>query len=169
VSVERLRIEVDTARQSLSLVDAQTGRPSATWPVSTARNGLGERQGSNCTPRGRHRILVKIGAGCPKGTVFVGRRPTGEIYSPALARGAPTRDWILTRILWLGGCEPGFNRGGDCDTRRRFIYIHGAPDTEPMGEPLSHGCIRMRNEDVIALFDRVDAGAPVWILDGGDG
>jgi lipoprotein-anchoring transpeptidase ErfK/SrfK len=169
VTVERLRIEVDAARQSLSLVDGESGRSLAAWPVSTARNGLGERHGSNCTPRGRHRILVKIGAGCPTGTVFVGRRPTGEIYNPALARQAPGRDWILTRILWLGGCEPGFNRGRDCDTGRRYIYIHGTPDTEPMGRPLSHGCIRMRNADVIALFDRVDTGTPVWIRDGGAG
>jgi lipoprotein-anchoring transpeptidase ErfK/SrfK len=99
--------------------------------------------------------------------VFVGRRPTGEVYSPALRQRHPTRDWILTRILWLHGCEPGVNRGGDCDTRRRFIYIHGTPDTEPMGHPCSHGCIRMRNRDVIALFDRVDAGTSVLIHDGG--
>lgn len=166
MSAERLRIDIDAGRQALSLVDTARGERLATWPVSTARNGLGERQGSNCTPRGQHSVLLKIGGGCAPGTVFVGRRPTGEIYSAALAREAPERDWILTRILWLRGCVPGFNRGGDCDTGRRYIYIHGTPDTEPMGRPLSHGCIRMRNDDVIALFERVHVGTPVWIHDG---
>lgn len=160
------RIDVDARRQLLSLVDESDGRVLARWPVSTAANGLGERNGSNCTPRGLHRILVKVGAGCVPGTVFVGRRPTGEVYSAALASRAPTRDWILSRILWLHGCEPGVNRGGDCDSRRRFIYIHGTPDTEPMGRARSHGCIRMRNDDVIALFDQVEAGTPVLIHDG---
>lgn len=136
---------------------------AATYPVSTARNGSGEQRGSGCTPRGWHRIRVKIGAGLPPNTVFVGRRPTGEIYSPALAACRPERDWILTRILWLTGLEPGFNRGGDRDTLRRYIYIHGCPDEAPMGIPLSHGCIRLRNCDLLELFDRVEAGDRVFI------
>lgn len=135
----------------------------AVYPVSTARNGPGERRGSGCTPRGWHRIRIKIGAGLPPDTVFVGRRPTGEIYGPELAAHHPERDWILTRILWLTGLEPGRNRGGECDTLRRFIYIHGCPDTAPMGVPLSHGCIRMRNRDLLALFERVSAGDRVLI------
>jgi len=131
--------------------------------VSTAREGAGERAGSHRTPRGMHRIRAKIGEGCPPGTVFVARRPTGEIYSPELARRHPGRDWILSRILWLSGLEVGRNRLGDVDTMRRFIYIHGCPDEEPMGIPRSHGCIRMRNADIIALFERVPVGTRVSI------
>lgn len=133
--------------------------------VSSARNGPGERRGSECTPRGAHFIRAKIGAGQPVNTVFVGRRPTGEIYSPALASGAPGRDWILTRILWLCGREPGRNRLGDVDTLRRYIYIHGTPDTVPMGQPGSRGCIRMRNAQLLTLFDQVDPGTPVEIVE----
>lgn len=122
--------------------------------------------GSECTPTGLHHIRLKIGAGCPPGTVFVARRPSGEIWTPALARRCPERDWILSRILWLSGREPGHNRGGACDSLRRFIYIHGTPDDQPVGQPRSHGCIRMRNPDIIDLFDRVAVGDPVHILEG---
>jgi len=139
------------------------------WPVSTAANGPGEQHGSGCTPRGWHRVVARIGAGCVPNTVFIGRRPTGEVYSPTLAQSMPGRDWILTRILWLQGLEPGRNRGGEVDTLRRFIYIHGCPDSEPMGVPRSHGCIRMRNADLVALFDQVPAGTPVCIREGGEG
>ncbi|SDS48584.1 L,D-transpeptidase [Pseudomonas oryzae] len=132
-------------------------------PVSTARNGPGERQGSGCTPRGRHQVRARIGAGLPEGAVLVGRRWTGEIWSPALAAQFPQRDWILSRILWLSGCEPGRNRLGAVDTFRRYIYLHGTPDSEPMGEALSHGCIRLRNADLIELFERVPAHCSVII------
>ncbi len=131
--------------------------------VSTALNGAGEKTGSEQTPRGWHRIRAKIGADCAPGTVFVGRRPTGECYTKALADTHPGRDWILSRILWLCGNEPGKNRLGDVDSMRRFIYIHGCPDSEPMGKPRSHGCIRMRNQDVIELFVQVPFGMPVLI------
>lgn len=134
------------------------------YPVSTAANGAGEVEGSGCTPRGRHRIRAKIGGGLPPGTVFVGRRPTGEMFTPELARLQPGRDWILTRILWLSGCEPGVNRLGPVDTMRRYIYIHGCPDGSPIGVAASHGCIRMRNADVIALFDLVEVGTRVTIV-----
>jgi lipoprotein-anchoring transpeptidase ErfK/SrfK len=133
------------------------------FPVSTALAGTGQQQGSGCTPLGRHRIRIKIGDGEPLNTVFVGRRPTGEIYSEQLAAQFPQRDWILTRILWLTGLESGMNRGGAQDSLRRYIYIHGTPDSEPMGKPASHGCIRMRNRDLLALFDQVDAGTEVLI------
>lgn len=133
------------------------------YPVSTALAGAGERNGSGCTPRGLHYIRACIGAGQPAGAVFVGRRPTGEIYTPALAARQPERDWILSRILWLCGRQPGLNRGGDVDSQRRYIYIHGTPDSEPMGVPRSHGCIRMRNADVIELFARVKPGTDVLI------
>ncbi|HAO33576.1 MAG TPA: L,D-transpeptidase [Candidatus Competibacter sp.] len=159
---ERL-IQISIADQRLTL--SAGGRLRACYPVSTARNGPGERRGSECTPRGWHRIRIKIGAGLPLGTVFVGRRPTGEIYGPELAARHPNRDWILTRILWLTGLELGHNRGGECDTLRRFIYIHGCPDSEPTGKPLSHGCIRMHNHDLLSLFEQVAAGDRVLIAE----
>lgn len=135
----------------------------AEYPVSTAANGPGERKDSCCTPRGRHIVRAKIGTGKPLGTVFRGRRPTGETWSIELSAQQPERDWILTRILWLSGCEPGVNRLGDVDSMQRYIYIHGTPDTEPMGVARSHGCIRMRNTDVVELFERVPAGTAVMI------
>ena len=156
------RIEVDLAAQRLSLIDGN--ERISQFPVSTALNGAGEARGSGCTPRGLHAIRIKIGEGLPLNSVLVGRRPTGEIYSAELSARHPDRDWILTRILWLSGREPGINRGGSKDTLRRYIYIHGCPDSEPMGEPRSHGCIRMRNHDLIELFDRVEAGVEVAIF-----
>jgi predicted GNAT family N-acyltransferase len=132
-------------------------------PVSTALNGAGELAGSNCTPRGRHIVRAKVGAGVTANTVFRGRRPTGEVWSPELAAEFPGRDWILTRILWLSGKEPGRNRLGEVDTMRRYIYIHGSPDSVPMGSPGSIGCVRMRNADIIDLFDRVPPYAHVDI------
>ncbi|NWG31316.1 MAG: L,D-transpeptidase [Rhodocyclaceae bacterium] len=149
-----MHIRVSLAAQTLELFD-EKGLRIAAYPVSTAKNGAGERRGSFCTPRGKHIIRAKIGAGAPAGTVFVRRRPTGEIWTPALAAAQPERDWILTRILWLSGCEVGKNRLGEVDTMRRFIYIHGSPDEVPMGVPASHGCIRMRNADIVELFERV--------------
>ncbi|WP_333839322.1 L,D-transpeptidase [Pelomicrobium sp.] len=160
-----LRIVVRICDQQLDLIEDE--RLVRRYPVSTAAAGTGERMGSFKTPRGRHRIRAKIGAGQPINTVFVGRRPTGELFTPELAARYPHRDWILTRILWLCGCEPGYNRLGEVDSMRRYIYIHGAPDTAPMGIPASHGCIRMRNVDVIDLFDRVPVGTPVDILECG--
>jgi hypothetical protein len=159
--VSERSIRVSIPGQRLELLEGNV--VVAAYPVSTARNGPGERCGSGCTPRGWHRIRIKIGAGLPANTVFVGRRPTGEIHGPELAARYPERDWILTRILWLTGLEAGFNRGGDRDTLRRFIYIHGCPDTAPMGVPLSHGCIRMRNRDLLVLFERVAAGDRVFV------
>ena len=154
-------IRIDIESQLLSYTDAAGSVRS--FPVSTSKFGTGERRGSLQTPRGRHQVRAKIGHGSPVGTVFVARRPTGEVYSEALARAQPERDWILTRILWLSGLEPGRNRFGDVDTMRRYIYIHGMPDTEPCGEPGSIGCIRMRNDDIVALFDRVAVGTIVEI------
>ncbi len=155
------RLEIDLDRQELRLIAA--GGEIVTYPVSTALNGAGEVMDSECTPRGRHRISEKIGDGCAPDTVFVGRRPTGERWTPALAAEHPGRDWILTRILWLDGCEPGRNAGGRVDSHARYIYIHGTPDATVLGRPGSRGCIRMRNADVIALFDRVAVGTEVLI------
>lgn len=133
--------------------------------ISTAKNGVGQLNGSECTPLGKHRIRAKIGAGQIANTVFIGRRPSGETYSEALAASYPNRDWILSRILWLCGNQVGFNRGGAVDTQRRYVYIHGAPDSHPMGVPSSHGCVKMRNSDIIQLFERVTIGTSVNILE----
>ena len=157
------RIEIDLGEQLLRLTDG-IGTPFEAQ-VSTAARGAGEEKDSFRTPRGAHVVRARIGAGAPLNTVFVGRRPTGEIYTPALGRTHPGRDWILTRILWLSGLEPGRNRLGDVDTMQRYIYIHGTPDEVTLGVPGSHGCIRMRNRDVVELFDRVPAGTEVRILE----
>lgn len=156
------KIVVSLPQQTLTLLDEQ-GREVSRYPISTSKNGAGELNGSNCTPRGLHMIRAKIGAGLPVNTVFVDRRPTGEIYTPELARLHPNRDWILTRILWLSGCEVGFNRLGNVDTMRRYIYIHGSPDSVEMGKSGSIGCIRMRNQDLLGLFNTVAVGTPVEI------
>lgn len=157
------RIEISIAKQTLRWFGGKDQVQE--YLVSTALKGAGEQQGSECTPRGRHYIRAKIGAGLPNGAVLVGRRFTGEIYSPEMALQFPNRDWILSRILWLSGLELGINRLGKVDSMRRYIYIHGTPDTEPMGAPKSHGCIRMRTVDVIALFDQVSAGVLVEIVE----
>jgi len=161
MAVGERRILIDVAGQWLRLYEG--ARQLQHHAVSTGLNGVGECLGSGCTPRGLHRVRLKIGAGCLPGTVFRGRRPTGEIYSEALAAAHPERDWILTRILWLTGCEPGFNRGGRVDTLRRFIYIHGTPETEPLGVPRSHGCIRLHSAALIELFEQTPSGALVEI------
>ena len=149
-----MKIEIDVPTQKLTLLD-DGGAVVRSYEISTAANGVGEESGSNCTPRGRHIVRAKIGAGAPLRAVFRGRRPTGEVWSQALHEKNPGKDWMLTRILWLSGREPGFNRLGPVDTMRRMVYIHGSADTAPMGVPGSHGCIRMRNADVAELFDLV--------------
>lgn len=159
-----MKINVHISTQQLELCD-DTGRIVRRYTVSTAEKGAGETHGSNCTPRGRHVIRARIGAGQPENAVFIGRRPTGEIYTPELAAAFPGRDWILTRILWLSGCEVGFNRLGKNDTMRRYIYIHGTPDSTKIGKPGSHGCIRMHNKELIELFDLVTAGTGVEIFE----
>jgi lipoprotein-anchoring transpeptidase ErfK/SrfK len=151
-----MRIEISIPDQTLKLFD-DGGALLKDYAVSTAAKGAGEQNGSNQTPRGRHLVRAKVGAGATANTVFVRRRPTGEIWTPELAVQYPGRDWILTRILWLSGCEPGKNRLGCVDTMRRYIYIHGSPDSVPMGAPGSIGCVRMRNADIVELFDLVPA------------
>lgn len=157
-----MKIVISIPEQSLTLFD--NGQVLRRYSVSTAKAGVGEVSGSYQTPRGKHLIRAKIGAGQPANTVFVGRRPTGEIWTPALGEAFPGRDWILTRILWLSGCEPGRNRLGKVDTMRRYIYIHGSPDIAEMGKPGSHGCVRMNNADMVELFDRVPVYTPVEIV-----
>lgn len=159
-----MKIHVSVADQTLRLVD-EVGTLLCAYPISTALAGVGEVFGSFQTPRGQHIIRAKIGAGLPENTVFVRRRPTGEIWTPELGQQYPGRDWILTRILWLSGCLPGFNRLGCVDTMRRYIYIHGSPDLAEMGVPGSHGCVRMRNADIVDLFDRVPCYTAVDITE----
>ena len=156
-------IEVHVPSQTLRLKD-DSGRVLMETRISTGRKGVGEQNGSEQTPRGWHKIRAKIGAGQPENTVFVARRPTGELYAPEMRASYPNRDWILTRILWLSGLEPGRNRLGKVDTMRRFIYIHGCPDDDPMGAPGSRGCVKMRNNELIELFDRVPIGTRVHII-----
>lgn len=161
IKMNELMIYVDIGKQRLQLRNDEQVLMDVT--VSTAKNGVGEEYGSECTPRGLHQVRARIGADAPPNTVFVARRPSGEIYSPVLKQEHPGRDWILTRILWLSGLEPGKNRLGSVDTMRRYIYIHGCPDEDIMGRPSSHGCIKMRNADVIELFAQVPAGTKVLI------
>jgi lipoprotein-anchoring transpeptidase ErfK/SrfK len=148
-----VKIEIDIPKQELTLRDGT--KILKKYSVSTAKKGAGEKNGSLCTPRGRHIVRAKIGSGQPAGTVFVRRRPTGEVWTPQLHAKYPGRDWILTRILWLSGCETGKNRLGDVDTMRRYIYIHGSPHSAEMGKPGSIGCVRMHNPDIVELFDLV--------------
>ena len=154
-------LTISISKQQLSLY--RQGIMDKTYPVSTAKNGAGERMGSECTPTGWHKIRAKIGGDQPLNAVFIGRRPTGEIYTPDLKNQHQNRDWILTRILWLGGLEPGKNRYGSVDSTWRYIYIHGCPDELMQGKPESHGCIRMKNADVADLFNRIDVGIKVLI------
>ncbi len=160
-------IEISIAAQRLRL--RERNRITMDVAVSTAKNGAGEINGSECTPRGAHVIRAKIGAECTPDTVFVSRRPSGEIYTPALRQKFPQRDWILTRILWLSGLEIEKNRLGKVDTMRRYIYIHGCPDDDMMGVPSSHGCVKMRNSEMIELFDRVAVGTRVIISEAPQG
>ena len=157
-----MHIEIALQQQTLTLFD-RAGSVTVQYSVSTAKNGAGCLKHSGCTPLGKHIIRAKIGADAIANNVFVGRRPTGEIYTPELYAAFPKRDWILTRILWLSGKEIGFNRLGNVDTMQRYIYIHGSPDSVAMGEIGSHGCIRMRNSDITELFDFVEPGTSVLI------
>ena len=159
-----MRIEVSIPQQTLTVFDGT--QILAHFSISTAANGAGCQKNSGCTPTGQHIIRAKIGEGAPINSVFVGRRATGEICSPELMAEFPNRDWILTRILWLSGTEVGVNRLGDVDTMQRYIYIHGTPDDVALGQPGSHGCIRMRNTDVIALFNMLPVGTPIHISGG---
>jgi len=156
------RIEVDISKQTLFLFEGD--EVIREYSISTAKNGPGELMNSECTPRGKHIISQKIGAACEVNTVFVSREPTGELYHPELREQFPDRDWILTRILWLSGCEAGRNKGGNVDSYGRYIYIHGGPDDVAMGAPGSRGCVRMRNDDIVELFELVEPETGVNII-----
>ncbi len=155
-------IKISIATQTLSFYS--NAKLESQYAISSAAKGTGQQYGSEQTPLGKHIVRAKIGGGLPLNAVLKGRRFTGEIYDVVLADQYPQRDWILTRILWLSGTEPGNNRLHSVDTMRRYIYIHGTPDTEPMGLAASHGCIRMRNTDIMELFNNVLPGCPVDIV-----
>jgi len=157
-----MKISIDAGQQELVFQD-RDGKVLKKYLISTSKHGSGEKNGSFCTPRGRHIVRAKLGAGQPLNAVFVRRRPTGEIWTPQLHAAYPGRDWILTRILWLSGCERGLNRLGEVDTMRRYIYLHGTHDLSQMGKPGSIGCVRMRNADIVELFDLVPPYTPVEI------
>ena len=157
-TIEQADILIDLAQQTLYLP-----KHNKFYVISSGKNGIGEQENSGKTPRGWHRVAQKIGHDAAKYSVFIARQPTGEIYTQQLAQQFPQRDWILSRILWLDGLEAGFNQGEGCDTFKRYIYIHGTPDTEPMGIPMSHGCIRMKNDEIIELFELVPEHALVYI------
>lgn len=154
-------IDIDVDKQQLSLLQGDS--ILASYAVSTAKNGVGQKNGSECTPAGWHTIRAKIGSDANENAVFVARRDTGEVFNEELRQQFPERDWILTRILWLSGLEQGKNRGGEVDTMRRYIYIHGCPDSDSFSMPSSHGCVKMRNKDIIQLFNKVNAGIRVLI------
>ncbi|WP_151767605.1 cell wall-recycling L,D-carboxypeptidase ElsL [Acinetobacter oleivorans] len=156
--LEDADVLIDLVNQTLTLP-----KHNKFYVISTGKNGIGEQENTGRTPRGWHRVAKKIGAESPQNAVFIARKPTGEVYSTELATQYPERDWILSRILWLDGLEEGFNKGEGCDTMQRYIYIHGTPDTQPMGVPMSHGCVRMRNEEIIELFDLVAEDALVYL------
>lgn len=158
-----MHIQISISAQLLTLLDGE--KTINQYLISTAKNGAGEEMDSECTPRGKHIITEKIGADCEINSVFVGRIPTGEIYEPVLRELHPERDWILTRILWLSGLEEGKNKGQNLDSHDRYIYIHGSPDDVLMGRPGSRGCIRMRNSEIIELFELVDVGTEVIICE----
>lgn len=160
MSEQIIKIKVD----SQSMECYEDGTLLNSYLISTAKNGVGEKLGSECTPRGWHAIYSKIGMDNEINSVFVARKWTGEIYNEELANKFPDRDWILTRILQLEGLEEGFNLGGDLDSLSRYIYIHGTPDTTILGKPGSHGCIRMSNKDIIQLFNWVRVGTKVHIV-----
>ncbi|OQX35758.1 MAG: L,D-transpeptidase [Oceanospirillales bacterium LUC14_002_19_P2] len=158
-----MHITIHIASQELVL---HTPEGKRVYSISSGANGVGQENGSYQTPLGKHIIRARIGEGLPENAVLVGRRFTGEVYSPELRGQNPERrDWILTRILWLSGLELGFNRHGSVDTMRRYIYIHGSPDTAEMYKPGSRGCIRMHNRDILDLFPRTVPGMSVTILE----
>ncbi|GAA3894027.1 cell wall-recycling L,D-carboxypeptidase ElsL [Halomonas cibimaris] len=159
-------LEIDLACQQLVIWHGDT--PGKTVGVSTGAAGAGQRNGSGQTPLGWHYVRAAIGHHAPDTAVFRGRRRTGERYTAALAQQHPERDWILGRILWLCGLEPGRNRGGDVDTQRRYIYLHGTPPSEPVGVAKSHGCVRLHLDDLLAVFAQAPAGTPVWLHSGSD-
>ncbi|MGE8541640.1 cell wall-recycling L,D-carboxypeptidase ElsL [Acinetobacter sp. ANC 3813] len=159
-SPEQADITIDLKHQTLSL-----NKLNKFYVISTGKNGIGEAENSGKTPRGWHTVAEKFGQDLPLNSVFIARQPTGEIYSAQFAAEHPDRDWILSRILWLRGLEQGFNLGDGCDTYNRYIYIHGTPESEQMGIPLSHGCIRMRNEEIAELFELIPEGALVNIVE----
>jgi hypothetical protein len=158
----RCMLIVSVANQTVSLFDrnfASLRLCVKNIRCSTSRFGIGQIEGSYRTPLGLHRVVEKIGGGWPVGTVFKGRKPVGYTW-----QGMPDAK-ITTRILWLEGLEPGFNRGGNVDSHARYIYIHGTGDQTTIGKPTSCGCIHLADADLVPLFDQLPSGTLVWIAE----
>jgi len=152
-------ITIDVSNQILKLSSNKLTRD---YFISTSKNGVGQENNSGKTPLGRHYIFKKIGQNMPVNSIFIGREFNFEVYHDAL--GDIYTDWILTRILWLAGSEDGMNAGGNVDTKNRYIYIHGTPYEDQLGKPVSSGCIRMSNQDVIELFNYTQIRTEVNIV-----
>ena len=152
-------ITIDISNQTLKLFSDKLTRD---YFISTSKNGVGQENNSGKTPLGRHYIFKKIGQNMPVNSIFIGREFNFEVYHDAL--GDIHTDWILTRILWLAGSEDGMNAGGNVDTKNRYIYIHGTPYEDQLGKPVSSGCIRMSNQDVIELFNYTQIRTEVNIV-----
>jgi len=148
---------IHITNQELYLLSGE-GSNLSTWQVSTSKFGFGSEEGSFCTPLGRFRISEKIGAGAPLWMIFKSRVETGVLARPSSQEDITDKDLVLTRILWLEGMEPA-----NANTKKRYIYIHGTNQESLIGRPASHGCIRLRNHDMVDLFDRVEVGCPVKI------
>ncbi|MEM9676158.1 MAG: L,D-transpeptidase [Bacteroidota bacterium] len=159
-NAERL-IRVSIAEQKLYLVE--DGQTLKQYPVSTSAYGIGSEAGSNKTPLGKHKVISKFGADAPLGTIFRSRINTGRVATIYTDETDLEEDDVTTRILRLTGLEPGKNKGPGVDSFSRYIYIHGTPEEGLIGQPASHGCIRMKNADVVELFDLVDEGTLVMI------
>jgi len=153
---------VGVKSQTLRYYDG-SGLLARQYSVSTAKFGVGEQKNSYQTPRGWHKVCEKIGDGAEKDTIIFRQKITPWKYSETLHQQYPNKDWILTRVLWLCGMEPGLNQGGDVDSYDRYIYIHGAGAHVPFGTPSSLGCVRMKSDDVIELFDHTAVGTDVYI------
>jgi lipoprotein-anchoring transpeptidase ErfK/SrfK len=162
ILLEKATIIVDISEQKLYLYqgDEKTGVLINSYPVSTSKYGIGNQANSGKTPLGWHRIEQKIGHDAPEGLIFKGRQSTGEI---AEMNAPGVGDLITSRIMWLKGLQPGQNAGKRIDSYRRYIYIHGTAEENKIGQPASHGCVRMYNKDVIDLFDRVKENTRVYI------
>lgn len=155
-------IEVGVRNQQLALYD-ERGVPVRQYVISTASKGVGERVNSYQTPRGWHKVCERIGDGIEIDTIIYRRQVTPWKYTPQLHAEYPNKDWILTRILWLCGQEPGLNQGGEVDSYDRAIYLHGAGEHVAFGTPTSRGCVRMRGDDIIDLYDITANGIDVFI------
>jgi len=158
---DSLWMQVSVAQQKLFLMNKKDTLRN--YEISTSKYGLGSESGSHKTPLGLHRVVEKYGDGAPEGTIFKSRINTGRIAEIEMRPQTTKLDYVTTRILWLDGMEPGKNKGGNVDSYHRYIYIHGTHEEGLIGRPASKGCIRMRNNEVIELYELVPIGTTIRI------